>query len=345
MTPERVGDAGGRKRPVDPVLVRAVRQIIRLPLAPGAGVPKLLGRVSGSTAFRLEPVSVRVQNAGRAPAHAEIALHGAPEGERRQAGRANPDRCRLRRDGGVNVGGCPAEVDHDDIGGPRPVGARGQKPCRAQHRLGRWHDDGLVELLGVAQSLAANDMADEIVVDRGARGLDVEAADSRQHVGDGPDAIGRRQHVGDGGGHIAVAGDDDAALDTSSGYRLGILQDLRALPAVGPAGEQNDLGLGLFERSHGALVEPACEPQHDARAGVERGLPRRGLGVFGHEADRRDPQAAACARCREPADDREPAGNLGGGRGRGRPGSPPSRRFRRSSALAPQPEAAPSRLR
>ena len=46
MTPERVGHAGGRQRPVDAVLVRAVRQIIRLPLAPGTGVPKLLGRVS-----------------------------------------------------------------------------------------------------------------------------------------------------------------------------------------------------------------------------------------------------------------------------------------------------------
>ena len=64
MTPERVGDAGGRKRPVDPVLVKAIRQIIRLPLAPGTGAPKLLGRVPGSTALCLKPVSVRGQNAG-----------------------------------------------------------------------------------------------------------------------------------------------------------------------------------------------------------------------------------------------------------------------------------------
>ena len=161
-----------------------------------------------------------------------------------------------------------------------------------------------MELLRLAQPLAAYDVADELVVDRGARGLDVEAVDGRQHVGDDSHALGWRQHLGDGGADIAVAGHDDAALDSSGGDRLGILQYLMALAAVRPAGEEHDLGLRLFERGDGTLIEPPGELQHDARAGVERRLPRRGLGVLGHEADGRDPQAAARARCRKPADDR-----------------------------------------
>ena len=56
----------------------------------------------------------------------------------------------------------------------------------------------------------------------------------------------------------------------------------RCPPSVPPENSTIS-GSCLFERSHGARVEPACELQHDACAGVERGLPRRCLGVFGDD--------------------------------------------------------------
>jgi len=108
----------------------------------------------------LEPVAVRLQNAGRAPAHAEIALHGAPKRQRRQAGRANADGRWLERDGRVHIRRGAAEIDHDDIGRRHCVGAFSQQPHRPKHGLGCRHDDDLVELLGAAQARVANHMAD-----------------------------------------------------------------------------------------------------------------------------------------------------------------------------------------
>ena len=122
-------------------------------------------------------------------------------------------------------------------------------------------------------------MVEEGAEDRLAGGFDLQPPQLRHHVAGDLD-LGARgaQQLRRLLGHVRVAGDDRVPPEPSRSEAARVLQHQLGLAAVGPAGEEDDLGPRRLQLVELLLAQVAGEDRLNPRPRVQRRLARRGRG-------------------------------------------------------------------
>jgi hypothetical protein len=227
------------------------------------------------------------------PPHAEVTLDGPGDGGGRDDLAREARLLGVDLDDRVHVGRRAADVDHDDVphAGPHLVEPAGQQLDAGQHDVRGGAADHRGEVGPLAEVLAADDVGEEDLADRGAGRV------GRQHPDLRYDVVGEhvrqaredRAHLVAG---VDVARHDHRAAPPRRHQVTRCPEQHLAVAAVGPPGQQHDVGVGQVrevvaagEGGHGDDLAPARQRDPAARLGGDQLL----------VADHRDAQAAAGA--------------------------------------------------
>jgi hypothetical protein len=233
----------------------------------------------------------RLGRGERGPAHAQVALHGAGHAGRRDHLTAEAGVLGVELHDAVHVRGGTSDVDDDGV--PRDLR---QQLDAGQDDVGRRALDHGQEVVLAAQVLPADDVGEEELTDGGARPFGSQHSDAGHDVGREDDRV-VGEELGDLGLGVHVARDHDRT-GPDRGEGTGAGEDRPGVAAVGPAGQQHDVGLA--GRDAGEVVPAARREHRDHLPAAGQGHPASGLG--GHQllvAHHGDPQSATRARARQ----------------------------------------------